>query len=282
MSNEIDRLYDAKATVGATQFAAYMARYREASSEAVDGIRGTPGIVYDASSGERLDVWGTDPEDVLRPAFVFIHGGYWRALSRHDSSFMARSLAAHGIATVAVDYTLSPHATLDEIVRQVRSAVAWVFHHGADYGLDPTRIVVGGHSAGGHLTGMTLLDDWQKSHGLPPDVVHGAMPISGLFDLRPLVDSFVNEWLALTPADAWNQSPMRSIPQHRRPTCTVVPANDAPGFLLQAHEFHRRWNQGQESHHPLVVAANRNHYDVVLDLTDPQSTLTQHVVALCR
>ncbi|NUU20488.1 MAG: alpha/beta hydrolase [Streptomycetaceae bacterium] len=210
---ELDTAYSARGTVTPERFAHLMERYRAASKSATAGLPGLSGIVYDEASGEQLDVWGAGPG---RPVFVFLHGGYWRALSRHDSAFMAAMLHGQGVATVAVDYTLAPAATLEEIVRQSRAAVAWVHRHGPEHGLDPRRIVVGGSSAGGHLTGMTMVDGWQHAYGLPDDAVAAAFPISGLFDIRPLVRTHINEWLGLDEARAAALSPALRVPPAER------------------------------------------------------------------
>ncbi|MFD0890180.1 alpha/beta hydrolase, partial [Streptosporangium algeriense] len=132
LRQDTDRAYNVRETVSVPVFEEAMRRYRAWSESAVDGLRGHPGLVYDPAGGERLDIWGVG--DRPRPVFVFVHGGYWRALSRADSAFMARMLDERGIATVVVDYTLAPHATLEEIVRQVRAAVAFVHHEGARHG----------------------------------------------------------------------------------------------------------------------------------------------------
>ncbi|MET7300566.1 alpha/beta hydrolase [Embleya sp. NPDC005575] len=175
----VEVAFDARATVGPERFARLMERYRADSVAAVTDLPGVAGVVYDVASGERLDVWGPGSADAPRPVFVFVHGGYWRALSRGESAFGARMLAEHGVATVVPDYTLAPGATLEEITRQVRAAIAWVYHEGPRHGLDRSRVVVGGSSAGGHLAAMTMVDGWQAEFGLPEDVVAAGFPISG-------------------------------------------------------------------------------------------------------
>ncbi|WP_433609536.1 alpha/beta hydrolase [Prescottella agglutinans] len=273
---QIDADYNVRNTVSPELFDATIAEYRRRSREVVYGLDGFSDLRYDPQSNERLDVWGTG--SALRPAFVAIHGGYWRALSRHHTAFMARMLDAEGIATVSVDYGLAPDTPLEEIVRQVRAAVAWVYHHGAAHGLDPARIVVGGSSAGGHLTATTMVPGWQDPLGLPPDVVRAAMPISGLFDIRPLVDSFANEWLDLDAARASALSPMLQAGRVGPRAVIAVAEHDGVGFLAQSRMFHQEWSRRSESE--LLVVPDRNHYDVFLDLADRDSALSGALLGL--
>ncbi|WP_019629799.1 alpha/beta hydrolase [Actinomadura atramentaria] len=270
---ELDVAYNVQRKAGPELFARHIAAYRELSAAATDGLPGFPGVRYDERSGELLDVWGAVPGET-RPVFVFLHGGYWRALSRHDSAFMARTLHEHGIATVVPDYTLAPAATLEEIVRQVRAAVAWVHRNGRAHGLDPDRIVVGGSSAGGHLTGMTMVDGWQDAFGVPADAVKAALPFSGLFDLRPMTRLYVNEWLDLDEPRAAALSPLLLPAARRVPAVVAVAEHDGTGFLDQAGRFAAHW--GADT----LVVPGRDHYDVVLDLADPESAAAKALFAL--
>lgn len=273
---QIDADYNVRNTVSPELFDATVEEYRRRSRETVDGLEGFADLRFDPDSTERLDVWGTGPG--LRPVFVAVHGGYWRALSRHHTAFMARMLDAAGIATVAVDYGLAPHTPLEEIVRQVRAAVAWVYHHGAEHGLDRDRIVVGGSSAGGHLTATTMVSGWQADFGLPDDVVRAAMPISGLFDIRPLVNSFANEWLGLDDTRASALSPMLQTDRVGPRAVVAVAEHDGVGFLEQSRMFHSAWARRSESE--LLVVPDRNHYDIFLDLAEPESALSRALLGL--
>ncbi|AVP66919.1 alpha/beta hydrolase fold domain-containing protein [Rhodococcus hoagii] len=273
---QIDVDYNVRNTVSPELFDATVEEYRQRSRETVDGLDGFADVRFDPDSTERLDVWGVG--GALRPVFVAIHGGYWRALSRHHTAFMAGMLADAGIATVAVDYGLAPHTPLEEIVRQVRAAVAWVYHHGAEHGLDRNRIVVGGSSAGGHLTATTMVSGWQAEFGLPDDVVRAAMPISGLFDIRPLVDSFANEWLGLDDSRASALSPMLQTDRVGPRAVVAVAEHDGVGFLEQSRKFHEAWARRSESE--LLVVPDRNHYDIFLDLAEPDSALGRALLGL--
>lgn len=274
----LDEEYNARGTVDDDSFAATMTAYRTESSRATAELAGHRDIIYDAKTGECLDIWGVEAGD-LRPAVIAIHGGYWRMLSRHDTAFMAAVLAKSGIATVPVDYTLSPHAPLEEIVRQVRASVAWVYRHGAGHGLDPDRIYAIGSSAGGHLTTMTALGGWQPDFGLPDDVVKGAMSISGLYDLRPLVDAFPNEWLSLDQTRAAALSPiLLEAESSSAPLIVAFAETEASAFAAQGLDFHMALGESQGSE--LIVVPQRNHFDVFLDLADPESILTRSLVQL--
>lgn len=273
---QIDVDYNVRNTVSPELFDATVEEYRQRSRETVDGLDGFADVRFDPDSTERLDVWGVG--GALRPVFVAIHGGYWRALSRHHTAFMAGMLADAGIATVAVDYGLAPHTPLEEIVRQVRAAVAWVYHHGAEHGLDRNRIVTGGSSAGGHLTATTMVSGWQAEFGIPDDVVRAAMPISGLFDIRPLVDSFANEWLGLDDSRASALSPMLQTDRVGPRAVVAVAEHDGVGFLEQSRKFHEAWARRSESE--LLVVPDRNHYDIFLDLAEPDSALGRALLGL--
>jgi acetyl esterase/lipase len=274
---ELNAAYNVQAKAGPELFAQHMKRYRAMSDEAVDGLPGHPAIAYDETGGELLDVWGIE-EGELRPVFVFVHGGYWRALSRADSAFMARMLHRNGVATVVPDYTLAPKATLEEIVRQVRASIAWVHRHGREHGLDPERIVVGGSSAGGHLTGMTMVGGWQEDLGLPADVVKAAIAFSGLFDLRPLVRVYANEWLGLDVERAARLSPGLLPAPRRFPAVIAVAEHDGDGFLDQSRRFHGHWGTSAE----LMVVPDRDHFDIILDLPDETSAVSQALLGLIR
>lgn len=275
--DRLDRDYSARATVTPERFEAEMVRYR-ALSDAVRGPWATHlDVVYDEESGQTLDIFGTGAEP--RAVFVFIHGGYWRMLSKRDSAFMAGVLARHDIATVAVDYRLAPEVSLAEIVREVRASIAFLWKNGRRYGIDPDRIHVGGSSAGGHLTGAVISGGWHEAFGVPEDVVKSALPISGLFHLGPISQSFVRDWVSLDEQAVRTLSPSENLPASGCPIVVAYADSEAEGFKRQSREYDRLWRQaGFPS--TLLEIPDRNHFDVLLDLADEDTALTRALLRL--
>lgn len=274
----INEDYNARATVSVEEFEKTVERYRD-GSVAARAIATALDVVYDDDSGQTIDIFGGGEEP--RPVFVFIHGGYWRALSKHESAFMAPMLARHGIATVAVDYRLAPEVDLAEIVREVRAAIAFLHREGRRFGLDPKRIYVGGSSAGGHLTGSVISGGWHEAFGVPEDVVKGALPVSGLFHLGPIAKSFVSEWLTLTEADVAALSPALNIPTAGCPIVAAYASGEPAGFGRQSQGYHDLWQQAGFGS-TLMEIPDRHHFDVVLDLADARTELAQALLHLMR
>ncbi|RYY58519.1 MAG: alpha/beta hydrolase, partial [Comamonadaceae bacterium] len=160
---QIDAQYDTAIPVA--DRAAEMRHYAERSAHARAALRGELRVPYGPTRAETLDIFPADAPGA--PVFVFIHGGYWRALSAQDFSCVALGLQRRGITVVVPDYALCPAVTLDEIVRQVRAACAWVLRNIGAHGGDPRRVAVGGSSAGGHLAAMCLQTEWARDYGLP-------------------------------------------------------------------------------------------------------------------
>ena len=131
-------------------------------------------LAYGETPRERLDLFlAADPR---APTLAFIHGGYWQMNDKESFAFFADGLLPLGINLAVIEYTLAPASRLDRIVAEVRRAGRWLAEHLADYGADPSRLYVAGHSAGGHLTAMSI----------PLPEVRGAIAISGIYDLEPI------------------------------------------------------------------------------------------------
>jgi arylformamidase len=273
---DLDRQYNARATVADVNI--YLDAYREESERIFRTVPCIRDLAYGPGQDEKLDIFQV-PGVPNAPVFVFLHGGYWRLLSKEDSCFMAENFTAHGIAVVVVNYSLAPKAKLQKIVSQVRTSIAWLWKNGSSHGLDPDRIVVAGSSAGGHLAGMALSGGWQESHGLPQDVIKAAFGVSGLYDLTPIPKTHVNEWLGLDDAMAREMSPLFHLPERSCHLVLAFAETDTDEFKRQSEAYRTAW---EASGFPVICfeVPCRNHFDVILDWQYPDSSMTLSTLRL--
>lgn len=270
---QLDADYTARATVSDAEFARITGLYQSLTDSAKSLPNGHLSIEFCPDTGLQLDLYGTAPGQ-LRPVVVFIHGGYWRALGRGQSGFAAPMLAAKGIACAVPDYRLAPSVSMTDIIADCRRAIAYLWLNAKALGIDRDRIVVTGSSAGGHLAAAMAQPGWQVDFGLPDQPLHGCLPVSGLFELAPLAASHVQDWMQLDATEL-AASPMRHPPKGLAGAVTLAAdAGEAAGFHRQsvAYAALTGW--------PLIRIPARNHFDVILDLTDPNSTLSQALLAL--
>ena len=245
--------------------------WQEWSRAARAAIPGALDLAFGSTEPERLDVFPAEAPGA--PLYVFIHGGYWYSLDKSDYSYVALGMRPHGIATAVTNFGLAPAHDMDEIVRQNRAALAWLWRNAAAHGCNRDRIYVAGHSAGGHLAALLLATDWPAfSPGLPPDLVKGACAIGGIFDLEPIRLSFLNEKLHLTSEQASRHSPLRGRPASARPLLLIVAADESAEFHRQSREMASFWRDlGGPAE--LVVPPGLDHFDVVNQLRDPNGEL---------
>ena len=275
--DRLDTDYDARATVTVETFETIIEAYASRTREAKRACLFVEDHPLEPDTGLTLDVYGRT--DTPRPAVLFTHGGYWRALSKDHSGFMAPMLAGHGIVTIAPDYRLAPDVRFGEIVADIRKTFAHVWHHAAELGIDRRRIVPVGSSAGGHLAASLLQPGWQAEYDLPPVPVHAAMPVSGLFDLAPIARCHPQQWLGLNDAEIEDFSPLRHLPSPGPRIVTALGEHEAPGFVRQSRAWHEAIvENGVHAEH--IVIAGRNHFDVILDLCDTRSKLARALLDL--
>jgi arylformamidase len=272
---ELDRQYNARAAV--PDSADILARYGTLSAQVRADYPCDCNVPYGPHLDETVDVFPARQPD--SPVFVFIHGGYWRALSKDDSAFMVPAFVPAGAAVVTVNYALAPQVSLADIVAQCRRAVAWVYRNIQRYGGDPNRIHVSGHSAGGQLTGMVLADGWQELHGVTQPLVKSASAVSGLFDLRPLVHTYINEWLSLDLPAARQASPLFAVPAAPCPLLVSWGSLETPEFQRQAQLYAQAWRAGQGQALEMALPGT-NHFTAPLELARRDSPLTQAILRM--
>ena len=149
----LDSMYNNRMLV--PDYASYFDRWGQDSKAVRSNQPCKLDVAYGKAGGEKLDVFTTATKNA--PVMVFIHGGYWRSLDKSDHSFIAPAFTKKGTCVVIPNYDLCPAVTIPEITMQMVRSLAWVYRNIAQYGSDPKRITVVGHSAGGHLAAMKWL-----------------------------------------------------------------------------------------------------------------------------
>jgi len=215
--------------------------------------------------------------DGLAPIHLFIHGGYWRMLTKDENSYVAEVLAPAGACVMVNTYSLTPSVKLDVIVHQCRAAIAWAYHNGKRFGGDPDRIYISGHSAGGHLVGMMLATDWEGDYGLPADIIKGASALSGIYDIRPLGRAFTNEWLELSPTEAERNSPILQRTPYPCPVLVAWGGAEPAGFGWQSTRY-AAWLKQAGLDVTVLEMPGLDHFALCNELMNADSPLTQAVL----
>ena len=251
----------------------YLAGYVRRSGETRMELAGVLDVPYGPSAAETLDVFRTGTAGKTGtpvPVHVFFHGGYWQALGKDEFSYVANALSDMDALTVIVNYALIPGVDMDELVAQCRRALAWVWHHAPEHGGDPSRIVISGHSAGGHLVGMMAATDWPAlDPGCPRNLVKRGLSISGLMDLEPIRLCYLNEVLGLDGDAARRNSPV--LLENRSGTELLCVYGDLEGeeYRRQSDSLAARWEH--TASRPLE---GHDHFSIAMMLDQPQSALS--------
>ena len=251
-------------------YARHLARWAEASALSRSQSDCQLDLPYGDGAAEKLDVFV--PPRPGAPVLVFVHGGYWRALDKSDVSFVAPVFTQAGAMVVVPNYALCPAVSVEHITLQLVRSLQWVWHNAARYGGDPQRIVVAGHSAGGHLAAMLLSCRWkQVADELPAQLVGGALSISGLFDMEPLRHTpFLQTDLRLTPASVRRLSPA-FFPRPKGRLYATVGGAESDEFLRQNQLIRDVW--GPTAVPVCETLPGRNHFTVLESLVDPAGRL---------
>ena len=268
MSAYYDRQYNARAMI--PDHAQIFERWKKRSQEARTSLPCRLDITYGATAAEKLDIFPAEGKS--EALLVFIHGGYWRSLDKSDFSYLAPAFSRRGVTLALPNYGLCPKVGIEDIVKQNLLAIAWLWHYGARYGVNPGRLYVAGHSAGGHLTAMMLAARWNTyMPELPYNLLKGGLAISGIYDLEPLVHApFVNQDLKLGRAQARRLSPATIPPATTAPLYTAVGGEESDEFKRQNALIARTWRYAFAGDIPMPGC---NHLTVVEELANPDSAL---------
>jgi arylformamidase len=263
----LDAAYDNTGAVADSQ------AYRERWWKVSEALRKTPPARCDLRYGARpratLDYFPAGA--VGAPLFVFIHGGYWQRNEKERFSFTALGPLAHGVNVAVPGYTLAPEARLTDIVAEMRAALSFLAERAGELGFDGGRIVVGGWSAGGHLTAAVA------DH----PAVRGGMPISGIFDLEPIALGVLNDKVKLSPDEIERLSPLRNLPDRLPPLRMFVGGDELPELKRQSQNFAER-AQARGLPVTLTELPRHHHFSILDELARRDGAMTQALVEMVR
>jgi arylformamidase len=239
---------------------------REVASSA---FRAANGLHLDLRYGMReRNTWDLFPQpDPDAPCIVFIHGGYWQRNAKEQFANLIAGARARGWAAALPGYTLAPDASLTDIVAEINVALDWLAAHGPAHGINGP-VVLSGWSAGGHLTAMCL------GHKL----VKAGLAISGVFELGPVRDTYLNEKLRLTEQEIVLLSPMR-LPPVDKPLVLAYGTAELPPLISDSRDLHALRSA---THLPgaLIPVPGANHFTITNQLRDQDGILTRHLPLL--
>ncbi len=262
---ERDAAYNNSAAVAGS--ASIVAKWDEASEAWRKAHPGHLGLAYGPKERNKWDLFPAS--GASKPCLIHIHGGYWQSRSKDTFSFLAEGVAAHGWSVALPGYTLAPDATLTAIVAELTAALDWFEAHRKEHGIEGP-LILSGWSAGGHLAAM-LLDH--------PSIQSG-LAISGIYEIGPLRDTYLNDKLRLTDAEIAALSPQRLTPSPKPLTLAYGTAE-----LRALVESSRDYNAKRAAAHlpgVLIPMPGANHFTILEELRRPDGQLTRAALHLAE
>jgi arylformamidase len=246
---------------------------RDAAAFRAQSPKAELGLSYGPSERQVVDMFPSGGTDA--PLALFIHGGYWRTNHWSSYSHVAKNLNARGIDVAVAGYDLCPQVTLADIIEQMHAAVLFLWRRRKQ------RMLVFGHSAGGHLAACLVATHWKNlANDAPDDLVPAGYSISGVFDLRPLTQVSMNQELRLDDAQARDASPLFWELPPARIFDAVVGGIESTEFLRQSRIIADGW-QGR-AHTRYAEIPGANHFTAIDPLQDADSNMVARLVELAE
>jgi len=257
-----EREYSPSSLIGGN-YAPFLERYQVESTRSHRTLPVMRDLRYGPAPRALLDFFPAPAGAVGPGLLVYIHGGYWQELSKDQSAFLAPAWHRAGVAHAVVGYTLAPAARLPDIVSECRAALRWLQASANSLRFDAGNMVVAGSSAGGYLA-AACADGLERP-------LRGIVPVSGIYDVAPLIGTSINDALGL---DASTASALDLLSTTRQfcPGVVAWGEIETSEFKRQSQAFAARLaTEGLRS--TCLEIPGRNHFDVIFELGNPESAL---------
>jgi arylformamidase len=242
------------------EFDDYVELFAKRSAEARQRYISRLDQAYGPGEMEQLDLFFPSEGVEGRPLHLFVHGGYWRMFDKSDFSLVAATIVEAGGIAAIMNYDLMPNVRMESIVSQARAAARWLVDNARSFGGDPDHLSVSGHSAGGHLVCWLMTQD-------SPVRPRSVLSLSGLFDLEPLRQSFLQPLIGLTDDEVARYTPLSAYYLKDQAVHLMVGEAETQPFHQQAQQF-QTLLEAQGCPARLSVVPSANHMSIVADLGD--------------
>lgn len=222
-------------------------------------------VAYGPAPRQRLDIFY--PEGRYNGLVVFVHGGFWKAFDKSSWSHLANGSLNSGYAVAMPSYSLCPDVRISDITKEVAAAIE---HSAREV---QGGIFLCGHSAGGHLVVRMICRSSPLSDRTVSRIVN-TVSISGLHDLRPLMETKMNDALGIDGEEAKLESPALLAPLPRQRVVCWVGAKERPEFVRQNRILGDMWS-GFDACMTVTEESDRHHFNIIDGLIEPDHPLTQ-------
>jgi arylformamidase len=223
-------------------------------------------IPYGPLEREKIDYFSAGPNT---PVVIFIHGGFWQQYSKNNFAFLAEYYLNQGISVAMVDYPIAPQSNMDKIVASSAHAIQFIGQHILQWGGNPENVVLSGWSAGGHLA-ITSMNGMN---------IKAVVATSGIFELEPLIGTFLNDNLQMNLEIAKRNSPILHLPKGKTPIYIFVGESELSEMRRQSNDFAYKL---KASHYPveLMDVPEKNHFTMLEQFELPEGAVHSRIVSL--
>ena len=267
----VEREYNNRAMV--PEHPQFFARWEKDSAFVRGSLRCELDVPYGDDPRHRVDFF---PADDARGLLVFIHGGYWRSLDKSMFSWLASTWVAAGVSVAMPNYRLAPSVRIGDIVADAIAALNFIVRKGPSHGVAADRIVVSGHSAGGHLAAAIMAAPLSRLQ-FDAGRIAGAVPISGIFDFEPLLQLAFNADFKLTPESARSLDLYDKKPTVGAPLVVAAGAEESSEFRRQSKILADAWKKQVKA---LQILPGLNHFSIVDTFAERGQPLYEASLAL--